>query len=422
MPLGPFDFQGQVTFSSGILKIDIAHFLAQDTKFSGHMVLNLPSRALIADIKGQQLSVADFLIADSATQTDGVSAEVSSVAVAADDGRLIPDMALPMVLLQKHFLPEFADAEITIDLAMVKADPLLFKNVKAKIKADDLGAEIDVDNANWGLGGKISGQFSFKVGKQPEFISDFRVLTTPISTFQSIIPAINRLNGTVNAELKGVTSGQGLRALASNFTGKSSFSLYDGYVHLPDEAGAVLALIAPTILEEGLLILKCVELQSDFTKGVDDSFDGVVLSQALSAYGGGRIDLRQEQLGMRYLLELAVLGAPMGLPLGVEGSFVAPKFDPNFESLISGKVANPVPVPNGKRSACHDEVATKLSGKYEGMPSFFSLDALGNLKGLEGLGSGMGTIQEKLKENLSAGQTDQIEKAGKSLLGGLLGN
>ncbi len=447
LPEGPFQVKSETRYESGVIQIALERFQSKNSLLKGQINFNPQRRALTADLKGAKLDIADFQ-----PKPTGGSAKA---AMKTDDGKVIPDVDLPAILLKKHLLPEFADAEIDIEVGAFRADKVLLEDVKLKIIANDHGAEIDIDKATIGLGGQIAGQLGIKVGKEPKVVTDLRLESTPISTFQPFAPIISRLDGVLNLELKGSTSGTNLRALAAGYSGDVSFSLYDGYVHLPDSAAKLLATIAPTILEEGLLVVKCADFQSTLEDGVDQRFDGVLLSQAMLAYGGGTVNLGAEEVNLMYQNELSVLGATMGLPLGVKGAFAAPKFKPDLKALIAAKKSKDVPMPERQRSVCHNETASNIKGSYSAATSMLKLDGLGNLTDISAIkdtvkakvqdkiqqgvskikakavekvieqsldGGGVAAkAQELIGENLGGGssKTDSLKEAGKALLGGL---
>lgn len=450
LPPGPFSIESKLHYDHGRIKVALERLQASKSLLNGVINFSLKGRALTAELQGTELDVADFLPVDDepsdAAQDTGASRADNS------DQRVIPDITLPDVLLQKYLLPEYADAKINVNLGALRIGKVLLQEVKAKIVAHDRGGEIDIDQATLGLGGKIAGQVGVKVGKKPELITDVRFQTTPISTFQPFVPALSRLDGVVNLELKGAAAGTNLRALVADYDGDIKFSLYDGYVHLPDEAARLLATVAPAILDEGLLIVKCADFQSSLREGVDPNFDGVLLSRAMLAFGGGAVDLATEQLNLRYQNEMSVLGATFGLPLDITGAFAAPDFAPNLKAFLAAKRPDDIARPDRLKSPCHSEVSAGIKGKYSAAPAMLKLDGLGNLKNI---GAIKETITDNLKEkaqekvqqikqkavekviektldsgstakvkelignNLDQDKIDVIEEAGKKLLGGL---
>ena len=445
LPEGPFNITAKTHVKNGLIKIALERLQSKRTLLSGVINLSPKGRALTADLQGREMNIADFIPVTKDAEETSNTAQASS---AADDGRVIPDIALPEALMRKHLLPEYADIQVDIQLGSFHAGKVLLQDVRAKLILDDRGAEIDIDEASLGLGGKLAGQLGFKVGKQPKVISDLRLHTTPISTFQPFIPVVSRLDGVVNFELKGVASGTSLRALAENYSGDVKFSLYDGYIHLPEQASKLLATVAPAILDEGLLIVKCADFQSTLQDGVDPNFNGVLLSRAMLAFGGGSINLGQEQMNLLYQNELSVLGATMGMPLGVQGSFATPKFKPDLKSFLAGKMPSHVAMPKRANSVCHSEVAANIQGEYSAGPAMLKLDGLGNLQnltavkekiqdtvqdGVSGLkekaaqkliekslgGDKASAAQKLIEKNLDADKVDKIEEVGKNLLGKL---
>ena len=442
LPEGPFQVKSKTYYENGVIKVALERFQSKNTLLSGALNLSPRGRALTADLKGPNLDVADFL-----PKPTGGSAKAVTLAKI-DDGKVIPKIDLPDVLFKKRLLPEFADAEINVELGSFRADKVLLEDVKLKIVANDHGAEIDIDQATIGLGGQIAGQLGVKVGKKPKVVTDLRLESTPISTFQPFAPIISRLDGVLNLELKGSTSGANLRALAAGYSGDVNFSLYDGYVHLPDSAAKLLATIAPTILEEGLLIVKCADFQSTLKDGVDQHFDGVLLSQAMLAYGGGMVNLGAEEANLMYQNEFSVMGATMGLPLGVKGAFSAPKFKPDLKALISAKKSKDVPMPERQRSVCHNETASNIKGSYSAAAGLLKMDGLGKLTDIRAMkgkikdkvqqgvsslrakavekviesnlgGDKVAKVKEMIGGNLDSGKVESLEQAGKALLGGL---
>ena len=309
----------------------------------------LPS--LQATIKSEKLD-ADALIAALAKPTApqaaaGAPASAPAPAPApkpAASNRIFPDTPLPFAMLRK------ADANVTLAIADMIWDKAQYKSIAAHL--DLHGGALKVDQIAADLpAGHLSGALT--AADTPPAPPVTIRLDAPALALGPLLAAMGKPgyvsgNLEVHANLSG--AGASPHAIASSLNGTLGLAMANGTVDnrlLGSTLGSVLNAVNALDLvgRGGTSAVQCFAARLNANHGIGMLQPLVLSSSLITMEGGGTVNLGTETMDLRLRPQGRVAGAPIVVPLKVEGPIRAPSVNSDTAATIganAGTVAGTV--------------------------------------------------------------------------------
>ena len=279
-------------------------------------------------------------------------------AASAGDGRVIPDIALPVAPLMA------LDAEIALALRGITS-----RNLPQLALQTNLGLRngaLTLAPFNLTIpAGRLSGQITVNAAANPaQFGLRLRSEGTGLD-LAALSGALDGLGlrgqGEFATDLRG--AGATTRAIAASLNGEFGLALVNGRLEqgsVMEALSTVLTLLAPGTQRLGALELRCLAIAFGAEQGLAQS-RALFLDSAIGQITGqASINLRDESLGGRLNTNLRVFGLGLRAPVNLGGTLAAPRI-----GVASGAAL-------GQTAA--GLLADTLSGR-------FATDPIGNLLG-----------------------------------------
>jgi uncharacterized protein involved in outer membrane biogenesis len=244
-------------------------------------------------------------------------------APAAGDGRVIPDIALPVASLRA------LDAELALNLRDVTSSSLPQAAVQTNLRLRN-GALTLAPFALTIPAGRLSGQVTVNAAANPaqfglRLRSDGAGLD--LAALSGALDGLGlRGQGEFAADLRG--GGATTRAIAASLNGDMGLALVNGRLEqgaVLDALGAMLALLSPNSQRLGAVELRCLALAFAAERGVLQS-RALFMDSAIGQINGqASINLRDESLNGRLNSNLRVFGLGVRAPFNLGGTLAAPR-------------------------------------------------------------------------------------------------
>ena len=241
----------------------------------------------------------------------------------AGDGRVIPDIALPVASLRA------LDAELALNLRGVTSSSLPHAAVQTNLRLRN-GALTLAPFALTIPAGRLSGQVTVNAAANPaQFGLRLRSegAGLDLAALSGALDGLGlRGRGEIAADLRG--AGATTRAIAASLNGDMGLALVNGRLEqgaAMDALGAMLALLSPASQRLGAVELRCVALAFAAEQGIAQS-RALFMDSAIGQINGqAGINLRDESLNGRLNTNLRVLGLALRAPINLGGTLAAPR-------------------------------------------------------------------------------------------------
>jgi AsmA protein len=260
----------------------------------------------------------------------------------APDGRVIPDIPLPLEALR------MTDSDLRWNIGTLQAGGVAMQDVQLAAVIQDGKARFDLPTATL-PGGRVAARLGADVTATPPSV-EAAVFSEGLD-LPALLAALHAPGGTagrleLDVNLRG--RGRDLRAVAATATGHAAMALTSG--HVDQGQGGMLsralgelrrALPQLAVLAEGRIAIACAATRFAVQDGIAQS-QALLLDGSLGKIGGGgTANLRDETLAMRLQLDLAVPVPGVNLvriraPLPVGGRFSAPR--PDYTGVAGGLI------------------------------------------------------------------------------------
>ncbi|MCZ8148385.1 MAG: AsmA family protein, partial [Roseomonas sp.] len=244
-------------------------------------------------------------------------------APAADDGRVIPDLPLPLDALRGF------DADLRLSVARLTAGGAEWRDIQAPIRIEAGRGRI-APFAVATPGGAVTAELTADAAAVPP------TLALSLSAPQLDLAALQRAlgqpvylsgHGEVEADLRG--AGAGLRQVAASLSGHLGLAMLDATVELPLTAPVYAALrsrvpVLPDLPDR--LPVDCVAVRAAAEGGVVRFGTLLVDAPAARVAGGGTINLGTEAIALRLLHDVRAAGTELRLAADLGGTLAAPAY------------------------------------------------------------------------------------------------
>jgi uncharacterized protein involved in outer membrane biogenesis len=239
------------------------------------------------------------------------------------DGRVIPDLPLPVGALRTM------DADLRLAVATLTAGGETFRDIQAPIRLEAGQGRIGPVSATTPAG-PLNLDLTANAAADPPALR--LVARTPgldLAALQRALGQPVRLGGRaeVDADLRG--AGAGLRQVAAGLGGHLGIAMVDGTAEqaliAPVEAALRRALPVPLDLPSRLP-LECVAIRAEAQEGIARIGTLLVDAPAAKVAGGGTVNLRDESLALRMLHDVRAAGASIRVAAELGGSLADPAY------------------------------------------------------------------------------------------------
>ncbi|MCZ8277529.1 MAG: AsmA family protein [Acetobacteraceae bacterium] len=244
-------------------------------------------------------------------------------APAAGDGRIIPDIALPVAALNA------LDAELRLAISGVTSRNLPQAALQTNLRLSNGALTLAPFNLTIPAG-RIAGQVTVNAAANPtqfglRLRSDGAGLD--LAALSGALDGLGlRGRGEIAADLRG--AGATTRAIAASLDGDLGLALVNARLEqgtAMEALGALLALLSPASQRLGAVELRCLALAFGATQGVAQS-RALFMDSAIGQISGqAAINLRDESLNGRLDTNLRVLGVGLRAPVNLGGTLAAPR-------------------------------------------------------------------------------------------------
>ncbi|PWS35061.1 hypothetical protein DFH01_22325 [Falsiroseomonas bella] len=244
-------------------------------------------------------------------------------APAARDGRVIPDIALPVDALRGW------DADLRVTVATLTAGGATWRDLRLPLKVEAGRARI-APFAVTGPGGQVTGELAADAAAAtPTVALTLRAPGLELAPLQQALGEPVRVSGKaeLDAALRG--AGAGLRAVAATLDGHLGLAMVNATLEPPLMNPVQQALRArvpalPPLPDR--LPVECVALRADAQDGTLRI--GTLLADAPAAKvaGSGTINLADETLALRLLHDVRAAGAEIRVAADLGGTLAAPAY------------------------------------------------------------------------------------------------
>ncbi|MFN9336352.1 MAG: AsmA family protein [Alphaproteobacteria bacterium] len=247
----------------------------------------------------------------------------SAPPASAGDGRVIPDIAVPVASLMA------LDAELRLAISGVTSRNLRQAAMQTNLRLNNGALTLAPFNMTIPAG-RLAGQINVNAAANPaQFGLRLRSQGTGLD-LAALSGALDGLGlrgrGEIAADLRG--AGANTRAIAASLNGTLGIALVNGRLEqgaAMDALGAMLALLSPASQRLGAVELRCLALAFAAEKGVAQS-SALFMDSAIGQINGqAGINLRDESLNGRLNTNLRVLGLALRAPVNLGGTLASPR-------------------------------------------------------------------------------------------------
>ncbi|MEM8914370.1 MAG: AsmA family protein [Pseudomonadota bacterium] len=257
----------------------------------------------------------------------------------AGDGRMIPDVPLPLDGLTA------ADADIAITAQSITAGGVTISDLATDISL--AGGALDLALNQAGLfGGGLSGGVTANAASQALGLNiDFSGFD--LGTILSSQGISDMLTGTGNVSVDFSGAAADLRALLAAGNGNLGVDIVGGTLDtskLGPVSSALLKLLLPSVPSGGVIALNCAVVGFDIADGLARS-NGILLNTPLfSAVSEGALDLSAETVDMLVRAQTGdVAGLSLSAPVRVGGPWAAPSPSLDAGAVVGGLTQGLIP-------------------------------------------------------------------------------
>jgi uncharacterized protein involved in outer membrane biogenesis len=244
-------------------------------------------------------------------------------AASSGDGRVIPDIAVPVASLMA------LDAELRLALSGVTSRYMRQAAVQTNLRLSNGALALAPFNLTIPAG-RLAGQINVNAAANPAQYS-LRLRSEgaglELAALSGALDGLGlRGHGEIAADLRG--AGASTRAIAASLDGTFGIALVNGRLEqgsAMDALGAMLALLSPNSQRLGAVDLRCLAFAFGAQQGVAQSSAFFVDSAIGQLNGEVSINLRDESLGGRLNSNLRVLGLAVRAPFNLGGTLAAPR-------------------------------------------------------------------------------------------------
>ena len=247
----------------------------------------------------------------------------SAPPASARDGRVIPDIELPVASLMA------LDAELRLAISGVTSRNLRQAAMQSNLRLSNGALTLAPFNLTIPAG-RLSGQITVNAAANPaQFGLRLRSQGAGLD-LAALSGALDGLGlrgrGEIAIDLRG--AGANTRAIAASLNGTLGIALVNGRLEqgsAMDALGAVLALLSPASQRLGAVELRCLALAFAADQGVAQS-SALFMDSAIGQINGqAGINLRDESLNGRLNTNLRVLGLALRAPVNLGGTLASPR-------------------------------------------------------------------------------------------------
>jgi uncharacterized protein involved in outer membrane biogenesis len=247
----------------------------------------------------------------------------SSPAASSGDGRVIPDIAVPVASLMA------LDAELRLALSGVTSRYMRQAAVQTNLRLSNGALVLAPFNLTIPAG-RLAGQINVNAAANPAQYS-LRLRSEgaglELAALSGALDGLGlRGHGEIATDLRG--AGPSTRAIAASLDGTFGIALVNGRLEqgtAMDALGAMLALLSPSSQRLGAVDLHCLAFAFGAQQGVAQSSTFFVDSAIGQINGQVSINLRDESLGGRLNSNLRVFGLAVRAPFNLGGTLAAPR-------------------------------------------------------------------------------------------------
>ncbi|MCA3286036.1 MAG: AsmA family protein [Roseomonas sp.] len=258
-----------------------------------------------------------------ATAPGPAPAAASAPAAAAGDGRVIPDIALPVGWLTA------LDAELALAARGVTSAGLPPIAVQTQLRLSNGALALAPFNLTLPAG-RLAGQVNVNAATNPARYA-LRLRSEgaglDLAALSGLLEGLGlRGQGEVAADLRGV--GATTRAIAASLIGEFGVAMVNARLEqgkAMDALSRVLTLLAPNTQRLGAIDLRCVALAFGAEQGMAQSRALFMDSAIGQIIGQASINLRDESVNGRLNTNLRVFGLGLRAPVNLGGTLAAPR-------------------------------------------------------------------------------------------------
>lgn len=244
-------------------------------------------------------------------------------AASSGDGRVIPDIAVPVASLMA------LDAELRLAFSGVTSRNLRQAAVQTNLRLSNGALVLAPFNLTIPAG-RLAGQINVNAAANPAQYS-LRLRSEgaglELAALSGALDGLGlRGHGEIATDLRG--AGASTRAIAASLDGTFGIALVNGRLEqgtAMDALGAMLALLSPSSQRLGAVDLHCLAFAFGAQQGVAQSSAFFVDSAIGQINGQVSINLRDESLGGRLNSNLRVFGLAVRAPFNLGGTLAAPR-------------------------------------------------------------------------------------------------
>jgi len=244
-------------------------------------------------------------------------------AASSGDGRVIPDIAVPVASLMA------LDAELRLAFSGVTSRNLRQAAVQTNLRLSNGALALAPFNLTIPAG-RLAGQINVNAAANPAQYS-LRLRSEGVGLeLAALSGALDGLglrgHGEIATDLRG--AGASTRAIAASLDGTFGIALVNGRLEqgtAMDALGAMLALLSPNSQRLGAVDLRCLAFAFGAQQGVAQSSAFFMDSAIGQINGQVSINLRDESLGGRLNSNLRVFGLTVRAPFNLGGTLAAPR-------------------------------------------------------------------------------------------------
>ena len=257
----------------------------------------------------------------------------------ASDGRVIPDLPLPLAALRSF------DADLRLTVARLTAGGETWRDIQAPIRVEAGRGRIAPFAATT-PGGAVTAEFAADAAAAtPSVALAFRAPRLDLAALQRALgqPVYVTGHGEVEADLRG--AGAGLRQVAASLSGHLGLAMLDATLEPPLTAPVQAALrsrvpVLPDLPDR--LPVECVAVRAEAEGGVLRFGTLLVDAPAAKVAGGGTMNLGTEAIAMRLLHDIRAAGTEVRFAADLGGTLAAPAYRgvqvQNLVGALAGRI------------------------------------------------------------------------------------
>ncbi|WP_170985097.1 AsmA family protein [Roseomonas sp. AR75] len=253
----------------------------------------------------------------------GASQPAPPPAPASGDGRVIPDIALPVAALRGF------DADLQLRVVSMTAGGATWRDLRLPVKLE-AGRGRVAPFAVTGPGGQVTGELSADAAANPPTLGlTLRAPGLDLAPLQQALGQPVRVAGRaeIDAQLRG--SGAGLRAVAATLDGHLGLAMVDATLEpaLMNPVQQALRSRVPVPLDlPNRLPVECVALRAQARDGTLAIGTLLVDAPAAKVAGSGTVSLGTEQIALRLLHDVRAAGQTVRVTADLGGTLAAPEY------------------------------------------------------------------------------------------------